>query len=112
MSNETKHTPREWEVIDNTVKDKHDIHVKAGNKHICSVHIDGLDPCFPEEYKEDLANAHLIAAAPKMHDAIEAAQRWFEAFINDEPIWEDVPAADIYTILDQALPTKAQGGGL
>jgi len=51
----------------------------------------------------DPKKAQLVASAPKLKNACERALEWFNEFVNDNRPWENVPAADIATILYEAL---------
>ena len=53
------------------------------------------------------ANAEFIVKACNMHDelveACRKARYWLEKFSEDFPIWKEIPAADIATILHEAI---------
>jgi hypothetical protein len=59
--------------------------------------------------EEAVANARLVASAPKLLDACKTAKEWLDKFSDDEPIWEEVPAADIATILHELIRGAEKG---
>lgn len=72
MSENTKHTPGPWDVIDV----EHGVVISMQSKSLTRYGasryavIGGFERSDPEQYTEALANARLIAAAPEMFDAL------------------------------------------
>ena len=59
----------------------------------------------------DKKNAAPISALPDLLEACKIAEEWFNDFVNDKNPWEERPAADLSTIMYEAIE-KAEGYSL
>ena len=62
-----------------------------------------LIPYFDKDNAEHQANSKLIAAAPDMLEALKIAKQWLEDFSNEKQPYKEIPAADISTIIYEAI---------
>jgi len=90
------HTPRPWEISYSTNFPDQQTIQAVGSDRILAV-IDRAD-------EQDIANAHLIAAAPDLLEALEAARKWMD---DRRELAEYVP--EIAMALDALA--KAEGRG-
>lgn len=92
-----RHTPGPWRVgnVDRTTPT-----VLSGGRLIAEVH----DLCIPSEHADDVANAHLIAAAPDLLEAclhaLSTVKRWDKT---------GIPQPTLLRSLRDAI-AKAEGG--
>ena len=115
---ETKFTPGPWKIdmgfgdwgmpITHTVFVCDQIYAEK-HTEICSIY--SAQPyCMGEQqrvrdkYQTDKANAHLIAAAPELYEALEAIiARW------DAPLWKDIEPTAVCIGKGRAALAKARG---
>jgi hypothetical protein len=75
----------------------------------CGKHIHGYDLGYNEDVDLEIkANAHLIAAAPDLYDALEAAEESIVAFVEGVGIYGCIGANDILVQVRTAM-AKARG---
>ena len=106
MTHTAKHTPGPW-VVDDDYEDEEQQAigiVKDGHGYIAGIHI--LASCINGEgfSAEDRANAHLIAAAPAMYEAL----REIVAAVGSGEVIDYSSAGDWYT---EACAVLAQAEG-
>jgi hypothetical protein len=94
----TEFTPGRWEVLD--LRPNH-IAVSAFSEGvICRIRneVSGLPLT-----SEDMANAHIIAAAPRMYEALNIARAWVNAML--EELGDDAVIGDFYVLdeIDKAM---------
>ena len=93
---ELKHTKRPW--ISTTDGEANFYGIATKENWLMRIQQNGE---LSKEQQE--VNIKLITTSPNLLEVCEKASNWFEAAINDEHIWETIPFADMYTILQEAL---------
>ena len=73
------YTKEKWERDDNCI---YALNKNGTNRFYASVHRGKNDGDVTIEGEEAIANAHLIAAAPNMHEALKAVLPWAEEWIK------------------------------
>lgn len=98
-SQNAKHTPGPWKVIDRALNGGEGVSIEAENGYteVCKVN---------KSYHSRTANARLIAAAPELLEALKEAENWLAEY-------EDGPDSGLQGLLAQARAAiaKAEGRG-
>ena len=105
MTHTTKHTPGPWNARRNHAEttESERINITAGSVLIAETHHAWID------WEEQEANAHLIAAAPAMYEALQDIESYTELGLNsDEPKHWEASLQDILGIVRDAL-AQAEG---
>lgn len=105
MTNQLKFTPGPWEAVNRDTCQF--IYAKGYERAICQV--DSYSKGFGPDRDERDANAHLIASAPDIYEALEKQlKNWIELIESgDAGHWD--PEEDAHVISMRAVLAKARG---
>ena len=114
MTHTAKHTPGPW-VVDEVYEDDEQRCigiVKEGQGYIAGIHIlASADTGNTEFTAEDEANAHLIAAAPAMYEALVETMKVLRSLRDNKEEWYTLVTPELLTAWDKNKAALAQAEG-
>ena len=105
MPNEKKHTPGPWELTPTVHTGRKNIFGTAKN---LEYHVSTLVSGSRNDLAIFKANAHLIAAAPELLEALETAERIIRDYVEEPELPEMCSMAETRDICQEAI-AKAKG---
>jgi len=113
----TRHTPGPWEVHGDTTSQLFYVH---GSNAVCDIRRGSGqygDGRFHRTPAEDEANARLIAAAPKLAEALKSCERVFAAWVKDanpdgDLLPEESADLDAANIMLETVRTALRDAGI